>query len=442
MNYIEPLDRQRAPGTARETEAPPKNRPGTEHRPGTEDSPDTKHRRGMPRRWGGRLLGLGTLLILAAALAFGAWRYYSQHSEVMATSVQRRDFVPSVRVATVRASDSAVLVTLPATTLAFSVANIFARASGYIDKRNVDIGDRVKDGQLLVEITAPELDHQIVQAEATLVQLKAAEQQAQANAELARVTWGRDSPLVDKGWVTAQQGTVDVQTLKAREAAVGVAQANVAAQQAQLQVLNQQKSYQRVVAPFDGVITQRNVDVGSLVQADAVNSTFMFTIMQSNVIRTQVYVPQDQAFGLSPGVEAVVRVPEIPDRTFPGKVTRIADALQPGTRTLLTEIDIPNPDGVLTPGMYCTIELHIPRKTPSLLVPADAIIFNSGGLQVAVIEDGVARIRKVSVARDFGKEVEVREGVKQGDQVILNPSVDLVEGSKVKARPESGGHDG
>jgi RND family efflux transporter MFP subunit len=429
MNYLEPLDRERMPATGRETEAPAKSRPGTEKHPDTKMPPDSKR-----RQWGGRLLGLGALLILAAALAFGASRYYSLHRETIATSEQRRDFVPSVRVAAVRATDGNVLVTLPATTSAFSVANIFARASGYIDKRNVDIGDHVKEGQLLVQIIAPELDHQIAQAQATLVQLEAAEQQAQANKELARVTWGRDSPLVDKGWVTAQQGTVDVQTLKAREAAVGVAQANVTAQQAQLQVLNQQKAYQRVVAPFDGVITQRNVDVGSLVQADATSGTFMFTIMQGNVIRTQVYVPQDQAFGLSPGVDAVVRVPEIPDRTFPGKVTRIADALQPGTRTLLTEVDIPNPDGVLIPGMYCTIELRIPRKTPSLLVPADAIIFNSGGLQVAVIEDGVARLRKISVARDLGEEVEVRDGVRQGDQVILNPSVDLVEGSKVKAR--------
>jgi RND family efflux transporter MFP subunit len=213
-----------------------------------------------------------------------------------------------------------------------------------------------------------------------------------------------------------------------------VAQANVAAQQAQLMVLGQQKAYQRVVAPFDGVITQRNVDVGSLVEADAVSSTFMFTIMQGNVIRTQVYVPQDQAFGLTPGVDAVVRVPEIPDRTFAGKVTRIADALQPGTRTLLTEIDIPNPDGALTPGMYCTIELRIPRKTPALLVPADAIIFNSEGVQVAVVEDGVAHIRKISVARDLGTEVEARDGVKPGDPVILNPPVNLVEGGRVQFR--------
>jgi RND family efflux transporter MFP subunit len=386
------------------------------------------------RRRGGWLLGGGMLLALVSALAFGSWRYAEEQRAVAATAQQQRDFVPSVRVATVQASDAAVKVTLPATTQAFATANIFARASGYIEQRQADIGDRVKEGQLLAQIVAPELDHQISQAEATLGQLQAAVQQAQANVDLAQVTWNRDRPLVAQGWVTQQQGTIDVQTLKAQQAALAVAQANVTAQQSQLNVLRQQKAYQRVVAPFDGVITQRNIDVGSLVQADAVNSTFMFTIMRSTVIRTQVFVPQDQAFGLTPGVEAVVRVPEIPGRTFPGKVTRIADALQPGTRTLQTEVDIPNPDGVLTPGIYCTVELYVPRKTPSLLVPADAIIFNRDGLQVAVVEDGVARIRKIAVGRDFGTNVEVVDGVKAGDQVILNPPVDLADARKVQPR--------
>jgi RND family efflux transporter MFP subunit len=129
-------------------------------------------------------------------------------------------------------------------------------------------------------------------------------------------------------------------------------------------------------------------------------------------------------------------VPELPDREFPGKVTRIADALQSGTRTLLTEIDIPNPDGALRTGIYCTIELHIPRKTPSLLVPADAIIFNRNGMQVAVANNGKAEIRKVGVKRDLGTRVEVDSGVKAGDQVILNPPVTLADGSKVQVRPE------
>jgi RND family efflux transporter MFP subunit len=155
------------------------------------------------------------------------------------------------------------------------------------------------------------------------------------------------------------------------------------------------------------------------------------------MIRTQVYVPQDQAFDVAPGVDAVVRVPELPGRTFPGKVARIADALDPGTRTLLTEIDVPNPDGTLKPGIYCTVELHVPRDTPSLLVPAEAIIFNRNGLQVAVVEGGDAHIRKVSVARDLGTQVEVRDGVKDGEVVILNPQVGLLDGSKVQARPQT-----
>jgi len=160
----------------------------------------------------------------------------------------------------------------------------------------------------------------------------------------------------------------------------------------------------------------------------------MFTLMHPDVIRTQVFVPQDEAFGLAPGVDAVVRVPEIPDRSFPGKVTRIASALQPGSRTLLTEIDVPNPDGALSPGIYCTVELFIPRKTPSMIIPADAVVFDQNGLHVAVVKNGAAHLQKITIARDFGTEVEVHDGVKPGDQVILNPMVNLAEGRKVAAR--------
>ena len=413
MNDVETTNRRREP-IDRAGRQPPRNLPRA------------------PSRWGGRPFGLGVLGVLLAGLASGAWQYHKQHRQVIDTAGQRRDFVPSVRVATVRASDGNMVVTLPATTSAFAAANINARATGYIETRYADIGDHVKAGQLLAKIVAAELDDQIAQAEATLAQNRATVEQVQANLDLARVTWARDKPLVDKGWTTPQQGSIDVQNQKALEANLAVAKASVVAQQAQLRVLKQQKAYQSVVAPFDGVITQRNVDAGTLVQADAVSGTFLFTIMRSDVIRTQVYVPQDQAFGLSPGVEAIVRVPEIPDRNFPGKITRIADALQPGTRTLLAEVDVANNDGILAPGIYCTVELRIPRKTPSLLVPAEAIIFNREGLQVAVVENGLVRIRNVVVARDLGTAVEVRNGAKQGDQVILNPAVDLAEGSKVR----------
>lgn len=392
------------------------------------------HRTGSRSR--GPVWGSGLIFLVAALVAWGAWNHYAQSREVAAIAEESRDMVPEVQVETIQPSAKINVVSLPATTAAFASANIFARASGYIAKREADIGDRVKTGQLLAEIVAPELDHQISQAQGTLSQLQAALQQAQANRELAKVTWDRDGPLVHQGWLSAQQGTTDVQTLKAQEAAVAVAQSNVEAEQAQLQVLQQQKDYQSVVAPFVGVITQRNIDVGSLVQADATSGTFMFTIMQSDVIRTQIFVPQDEEFGVKPGIDAVVHVPEMPDRTFPGTVTRIADALQPGSRTLLTEVDIPNPDGALRPGLYCTVELHIPSETPSLTVSADAMIFNENGLQVAEIENGQVHLHKVTVARDLGKQVEISSGVKPGDQVILNPSVDLIEGSKVKSKAQ------
>ena len=417
-------DRQDNPAVDREIESPAKHHPR------------------VRRRWGGRLFALGGFLLLAAGLSLGVWGKISQQEQVTATAEQARDFIPSVRVATVEASPATVSVTLPGTTAAFAAANIFARATGYIAKRNVDIGDHVKAGDVLAQLAVPELDDQISQNEATLDQLKSALDQAEASQKLQQVTWDRDAPLVEKGWVTRQQGTVDVQNLKGQEAAVAAAKHNVTAQENLIKQLHQQRDYASVVAPFDGVITQRNVDVGSLVQGNATSGTFMFEIMQEDVIRVMVFVPQDAAFGVAPGIEAILRVPELPDRDFPGKVTRIADALQPGTRTLLTEIDIPNPDGALTPGIYCTIELRIPRRTPSLSVPADAIIFNRNGMQVAVVKNGKAEIRKVNVKRDLGTRVEVDSGIKAGEQVILNPPVTLADGSKVQPRPEAAAPDG
>jgi RND family efflux transporter MFP subunit len=181
----------------------------------------------------------------------------------------------------------------------------------------------------------------------------------------------------------------------------------------------------KLMSPWQGAARLRRLTSG----------TFLFTLMHGDVIRIRLYVPQDEAFGIAPGVDAVVRVPEMPGRDFPGKVTRIADALQPGTRTLLTEIDVPNPGHELSPGVYCTIDLKIPRKTPSLIVPSEAIIFNREGLSVAVVEDGVARIRVLTVVRDFGTNVEVSAGVKEGDQVVLNPPVDLTDGRALRIRP-------
>jgi RND family efflux transporter MFP subunit len=386
------------------------------------------------RRRGGRVFALTAFLLLSSGISLGASRHHAKQRQALATADEVRRFTPAVRVAPVEASTAAVAVTLPGTTAAFAAANIYARATGFISKRNVDIGDQVKQGELLAELAVPELDEQISQNEATLEQLKAAVQQARATATLAQATWGRDKPLLRDGWVTGHQGDIDLQTAKADDAAVSVAQANVVAQERLLGVLRQNRAYALIVAPFDGVITQRNVDVGALVQGNANTGTFMFEIMQKDVIRVWVYVPQDAAFGVAPGVDAIVRVPELPDREFPGKVTRIADALQSGTRTLLTEIDISNPDGALPPGIYCSVELKVPRKTRSFIIPAEAIMFTRSGLQAAVVKDGKAEIRNVRVTRDLGTQVQVDGGVSAGERVILNPPVTLIDGAKVEPR--------
>jgi len=410
----------------------------TKRYPVGEDGSVTGIGSGAPRNRpdiGRLLLIAGCVLLLGAALAIGFWRQYVFHAETIATADQPRERVLNARTAPVRANSGIVSVRLPAVTQAFTQANIYARASGYISRRAVDIGSAIKTGQLLVAITAPEVDHQIAQAEGTLASVQAVLERATANRDLAQDTWNRDSRLVQQGDLSEHVGDTDRLNLEARIAAVAVAAANVQAQAAQLNVLRQQKAYQIVLAPFNGVITQRNVDVGDLVQADATSGTFLFTVMETDTVRIQLYVPQGEAFGVAPGVEAVLRVPEIPDRTFPGTVTRTANALQLDTRTLLTEIDVPNPDQALSPGLYCTVELKIPRKTPSLIVPSDALIFNRNGFSVGVVEDGITRIRQVNVVRHFGTTVEVNRGINDGDQVILMPPVDLTDGHRVSVRP-------
>jgi RND family efflux transporter MFP subunit len=424
MNDFDAPPALKAPPPRPALPAPDRDTPGSPPRP-------TGRRR--PER---RLLGLGLLLLFSTALALGVWRHYQQHRQVMDTTEQQANFVPSVRVEAVAQRFGRMHVTLPATTLAFEAANIYARASGYVLKRYVDIGDHVKAGQLLAEITAPEVDAQVAQYQNSLQQAQATMRQNEAQRASTDVTSRRIAALAKDGWATLENRDTDWYSFQAQKHATTAAEYNAAAMEQQLKYYNQQKSFQQVVAPFDGVITQRNIDTGSLITADATGGTSMFSLQRGDVMRIWVYVPQDAAFGIKPGVEAVIRVPAMPNLTFHGKVVRVADALQPGTRTLLTEVDIPNPDGKLQPGVYCTVELKVPRQTPALIVPASAVIFNQNGMQVAVVENGIAHLHKIAITTDYGTEVEVNAGVKNGDQVILQPPVNLADGDKVQIIPE------
>ena len=236
-----------------ESKARPGRPPAPAPHPGIPEPPPHSP---APRAGAGRrLLALAIFSIVAAALAFGVWQHYQQDREVAAAAEQQATFVPSVRVEKVAQHHGTVPVSLPGTTLAFEQADIYARTSGYVLKRNVDIGDRVKTGQLLAEITAPEIDYQVAQLQNSLQQAEATTRQNAANRSLAQVTWGRDSVLVNQGWVTRQQGDTDRYTLEAQQHATQAAQNSAAAMQAQLQYTNQQKIYQQVVAPFDGVVT-------------------------------------------------------------------------------------------------------------------------------------------------------------------------------------------
>lgn len=400
-----------------------------------------------PRRRAARLLGLGAIAAVALLVGFGAWGHLQRRADAVEFLADQRAAIPSVRTSVVRTLDAPRSLDLPATMQAFNSATLFARATGYIATRSVDIGSRVETGDVLATIAAPDLDQQLAQAraqltqtQAALAQARAALLQAQANQDLATVTNRRYSKLAAQGYAAEQDGDNARLTLAARnadvataKAAVDVADANVTAQSAAVSRLEQLASFERVTAPFAGVITARQIEVGDLVTADAASGTPMFSIARTNLLRVQVYVPQDAVFGLKDGDTAQVRVPEMPGRIFHGVVARNATALQSGTRTLLTEIDVDNSDGALAAGLYSIVQLSISRPQPLITLPSTAVIFDKSGLSAAVYEDGIARLRHLDVAEDNGAEVIVRAGLKPGDRVILNPPVDLTDDMRVAA---------
>ncbi len=378
-----------------------------------------------------RALAIGAIAVLVLLVAFGTISHY-RRAAAAAVLEARNTLVPAVRTLVVQEDLQPRTIDLPGSMAAFDSATLYARATGYISVRNVDIGSKVHKGDVLAVIAAPDLDQQLVQTKAQLLQLEAAVRQAQANADLGRVTNQRTSRLVAQGWSSAQQGDNDRLTLDARTAAVAVAEANVVAQQAAVHRLEQLTDFEKITAPFDGEITGRFIDVGSLVTADAASGSPLFSIARTDVLRVQVFVPQTAYFGVKQGDHATVTVPEIVNRTFDGTVARNARALATGTRTLLTEVDVDNKSGELAAGLYSVIRLQIRRLNPVVRVPSQAVIFNKDGLGAAVVADGKVRFRKLELDADNGADVEVRAGLLPGDRVILSPPVNLTDGMQVE----------
>jgi RND family efflux transporter MFP subunit len=389
------------------------------------------------RRRGARLLLAGVVLVLAVLVGYGVWAHAQRRDAAVETLQQQQAIVPEVRTSLVTAVTAPRQIDLPGSTEAFESATVFARATGYIAERFVDIGSKVKQGDVLAIIAAPDLDQQLVQAREQLTQLQAAVDQAKANANLAQATEARTRSLVVQGWETKEQGDIDRLTYVAQSAALQVAQVNVKAQQAAVARLEAQTGFERVIAPFPGIITSRQIDVGNLVTADVSSGTPMFAINRTDVLRVLVYVPQDYVFGLRDGDAADVIVPEVPGRIFKGKVARNANSLDPATRTLQAEVDVDNSEGFLHAGLYCSVRFQVPRQAPTIVIPGQSVIFDKDGLSAAVYEDGVAHLRHLDLERDNGATVEVRAGLKPGDIVILNPPVGIVDGMKVKSSATS-----
>ncbi|HMD21564.1 MAG TPA: efflux RND transporter periplasmic adaptor subunit [Alloacidobacterium sp.] len=324
-------------------------------------------------------------------------------------------------------------VILPGNIFAFVDSPIYARTNGYLRKWYFDIGARVKTGQLLAEIESPEVDQQLAQARADLLT-------AEANAKYAQTTSSRYQDLLKTNAVSQQDTENFTTQASATSTQVKSAQANV-------QRLEQLVSFEKVYAPFDGVITARNIDVGQLIDSGATKE--MFHLAAEQTLRVYVNVPQVYSLACKPGVVADLTFVEYPGRKFQGKIVRTSKAIDPTSRTLLVEVDVDNRKGELVPGAYAQVHFKLDNAQPTLIIPVPALIFRSQGLQVATVVDGKAKLVPITIGRDDGRVVEVTQGLQSDDEVIQNPPDSVIDGELVRvvrpeqqnqqAKPQSGG---
>jgi len=389
------------------------------------------------------ILAIITVLLFAGAFFAG---YLPETSRQTALAKEAKDdalTLPPVNYFEVEQAAGQSQLVLPGSIQAVTEAPILARASGYIQKRYVDIGDRVKEGQLLAEVEAPELDQQVQQAKSgvdqarsSLEQSSANLQQAKTNADMAHYTYQRWDALVQKGAVSRQDADTykstyeaSEQNVQALDKAVNVAKNNIGVAEANLGHFADMQGYLKVKAPFAGVITLRNIDTGALVSD---GSTLLFRIAQTDRMRTYVNVPQADASAIHVGQVADLKIPDLPSRTFTGTVTRTANALDPATRTLLVEVQVTNESGLLLPGMYSQVNFTTPRAEPPMTIRVDALVVRGTGSYVVVIgSDNVAHFRKIELGRDYGDHLEVLNGLKKGEHVAISPGDAIQENAKV-----------
>lgn len=432
--------------------------------------PAPRHRGRWP------ILTLGAVIVLVGLFAREILPRGQQHTGVAETTPAAQSAILSVQVVTPKRSAASSELVLPGNVQAIQEASMFARTNGYVKRRLVDIGDRVSAGQVLAEIEAPEVDQELLQARASLLQARATLGQAranlkqmqanvqqaranvrqvQANVDLARITSERWRQLeqeqviprqqaeekqaayaVAQATMSAAQANINSvqENANAVQAQVNAQEANVQAQEANVRRLETLQAFQKVTAPFAGVITVRNVDVGALITAgSSTTSRELFRLAQIDTLRVYVNVPQTFMSTIQPGQSAQLMVRELPQKAFMGKVVRTASALDAASRTLPMEVQVSNPDQTLLPGMYAQVKLRAARTTPPLLVPSNALVIRADGPQVATVQqDQTIRYQKVQVERDYGTEVEISVGLNGDESLVVNPTNDLHEGAQVQ----------
>ena len=405
-----------------------------------------------PQKNSGAARALRALFLVAVVVLIAGFVVYRGiHSRIQAAAAVKDQTlalaVPTVSVIHPRPGAVADEVVLPGNIQAFIDSPIYARASGYLKRWYADIGARVKSGQVLAEIDAPELDQQVQQARADVQQSQAALDQAlanllqgKANEELAKVTADRWRNLAGKGVVSRQENdqyqmqyqaqAANVQSL---EKAIAAARSSIVSSQANMRRLEEMQRFLTVRAPFDGVITARNTDVGALINAGAGTPTqALFHIASTSTLRVYVNVPQMYSRSAVPGLAATITLAEFPGRRFHGMLVRNAESIDTGTRTLLAEVDVDNASGELKPGAYAEVHFAIPAAARSLILPVNAFLFRSEGMRVGVVrEGGKVELVPVVIGKDYGTELEVVSGIDAHDQVILNPPDSLTSGEVV-----------
>lgn len=373
-------------------------------------------------------LKLGLLLgFLVAAAALGTVIYSGINSRAKASSVLKNETlemaIPTVAVIHPKASALGEEIILPGNIQAFTDTPIYARTNGYLKRWYADIGARVKAGQLLAEIETPEVDQQLQQARADLAT-------SQANYALAQSTAKRWEFLLKTDSVSKQETDEKIGDLNAKKAIVDSASYNV-------RRLQETQSFQKIYAPFNGVITARRTDIGALIDSGA-NSPGreLFRLASTGRLRVYINVPQVHSRAARTGVAADLTFTEFPGRRFRGTLVRTAEAIDPVSRTLLTEVDVNNASGELLPGAYASVHLKLPSKSNALTLPANTLLFRSEGLRVAVVRNNHAELVPITLGRDFGNDVEVVSGIEASDSVIVNPSDSLTSGTQVHATAE------